>query len=249
MNSLANACAIKQLLIHRFDDEALVSELRVRVREAQGLLKPAKADCYAVEAEKPTLSAAERLALLSRLVNDLQWRYTRDEVKRGYAKQITLRTGQTFMVSMPVSTCILYFSFVCGMVAGLAFPDLKSEARPCATSRQRPAPAPQPPGVADVTSAQAGSSPQPATKQLALAVFALRAVWCFTAGFSAPHRGLAGQDRGQARDRGPARPVPAGDGGCRHAAAERRASQRQEPGLNLIRPPAQAYPPHLLQLR
>lgn len=98
--SWKDAYAIEQLMVHLFDDDTLVSELQVRVREAKGSLKQAQADHYAAEADKATLSAAARRALLSRLVNDLQWRYTVDEVKRGYSKQITLRTGQFFMGSM-----------------------------------------------------------------------------------------------------------------------------------------------------
>ena len=96
------AYAIEQLLVHLFDDETLAGELQSRVREAKGSLKPALAEYYAGEVAKTTLSAAERRVLLSRLVNDLQWRYTVDEVKRGYTKQITLQTGQMFVVSMLV---------------------------------------------------------------------------------------------------------------------------------------------------
>lgn len=253
--SWTNAYAIEQLLIHLFDDETLASELQVRVREAKASLKQPQADYYAGEADKPALSDAGRRALLSRLVNDLQWRYTVDEVKRGYAKQITLRTGQLFMASMLVfaaavlmtlalpdllqfdvrllvpavlagcwgasfsmlsslkdrldtsdldalkvmrarwvlasrvligagGASILYFFFVSGMVTGPAFPDLKSEAQQYATSRQRPAPAPQPTGAADATLAPAVSGPQQAAKQPPLEVFALLVVWCFIAGFS-----------------------------------------------------------------
>jgi hypothetical protein len=97
-----NAYAIEQLLVHLFDDDTLTRELQVRVREAKSSLKPPLADYYSAEAAKTTLSEVERRALLSRLVNDLQWRYTVDEVKRGYTKQITLRTGQMFVATMLV---------------------------------------------------------------------------------------------------------------------------------------------------
>lgn len=110
------AYAIEQLLIHLFDDETLASELQARVREAKGSLKPALAEFYAGEVVKTTLSAAERRALLSRLVNDLQWRYTVDEVKRGYTKQITLQTGQMFVASMLV--------FAASVLVTLAYPAL-----------------------------------------------------------------------------------------------------------------------------
>ena len=51
--------------------------------------------------------------MLSRLVNDLQWRYTVDEVKRGYTKEITRQAG---------SFC--RWSFGLGALT-LAFPELK----------------------------------------------------------------------------------------------------------------------------
>lgn len=114
--SWTHAYAIEQLLVHLFDDETLASELQVRVREAKGSLKPALAGYYADEAAKTTLSAAERRTLLSRLVNDLQWRYTVGEVKRGYTKQITLQTGQMFVVSMLV--------FAASVLVTLAYPGL-----------------------------------------------------------------------------------------------------------------------------
>lgn len=112
-----NAYAIEQLLIHLFDDCTLNSELQCRVREAKEGLSPALAEYYAAEAAKTGLSANERRALLSRLVNDLQWRYTVNEVKRGYTKEITLKTGQLFILSLLV--------FAISVLLTLAFPNLK----------------------------------------------------------------------------------------------------------------------------
>jgi hypothetical protein len=54
---------------------------------------------------------------MSRLVNDLQWRYTVSEVKRGYTKEITLKTGQLFILSLVV--------FALAVLLTLAFPGLK----------------------------------------------------------------------------------------------------------------------------
>jgi hypothetical protein len=112
-----NAYAIEQLLIHLFDDCTLASELQSRVREAKDTLRPALAEYYAIEAAKTSQSADERRALLSRLVNDLQWRYTVNEVKRGYSKEITLKTGQLFILSLLV--------FAISVLMTLAFPGLK----------------------------------------------------------------------------------------------------------------------------
>ena len=97
-----NAYAIEQLLVHLFDDGTLANELQVRVREARDALKPALGDYYAAESVKTPMSADERRAVLSRLINDLQWRYTVNEVKRGYAKEITLKTGQMFVAALVV---------------------------------------------------------------------------------------------------------------------------------------------------
>ena len=115
--SWTHAYAIEQLLVHLFDDDTLASELQVRVREAKDALRPALAEYYAGEAAKTSLTAEERRALLCRLVNDLQWRYTVGEVKRAYTKEITLSTGQLFILSLVV--------FAGSVLLTLAFPDLK----------------------------------------------------------------------------------------------------------------------------
>jgi hypothetical protein len=112
-----NAYAIEQLLVHLFDEGTLAREMHVRVREAKEALRPALAAHYAAEAEKTSVSADERRALLSRLVNDLQWRYTVSEVKRGYTKDITLKTSHLFIVSMLV--------FAGAVLVTLAFPSLR----------------------------------------------------------------------------------------------------------------------------
>ena len=113
----SNAYAIEQLLIHLFDEDTVIGELQVRVREAKDALRPALAEYYGAEAAKTPLSPAQRRTLLSRLVNDLQWRYTVGEVKRGYTKEITLATGQLFILSLAV--------FAASILLTLAFPGLK----------------------------------------------------------------------------------------------------------------------------
>jgi hypothetical protein len=112
-----NAYAIEQLLVHLFDEGTLAREMQVRVREGKEALRPALAAHYAAEAEKITLSPDDRRALLSRLVNDLQWRYTVSEVKRGYTKDITLKTSHLFIGSLLV--------FALAVLATLAFPSLR----------------------------------------------------------------------------------------------------------------------------
>lgn len=113
----SNAYAIEQLLVHLFDDYTLAGELQIRVREAKEALRPALAEHYAAEANKTTLSTDERRTLLSRLINDLQWRYTVSEVKRGYTKEITLKTAHLFIVSL--------FVFAVAVLVTLGFPSLQ----------------------------------------------------------------------------------------------------------------------------
>src|SRR5262249_44693442 len=102
LRNWTNAYAIEQLLVHLFDDATVATELQIRVREAKVALRPALAEHYGAEAAKSSLTPADRRALLARLVNDLQWRYTVNEVKRQYSKNITINTGKFFILSLIV---------------------------------------------------------------------------------------------------------------------------------------------------
>jgi hypothetical protein len=93
--SWSEAYEVEQLLIPLFDDDTLRTELEVRVVEANGALRTQLADLSAKEVAAAGPAAVERRrSLLARLVNDLQWRYTVNEVKRRYSKEITSRTGR-----------------------------------------------------------------------------------------------------------------------------------------------------------
>jgi hypothetical protein len=111
-----NAYAVEQLLIHLLDDDTVVTELQIRVREAKTLLRKDLAEYYTTEVVKP-LAPGQRRALLGRLVNDLQWRYTVNEVKRQYSKSITLNTGRFFILSLVV--------FAAAVLLTVPFPELK----------------------------------------------------------------------------------------------------------------------------
>jgi len=117
-----NAYAVEQLLIHLFDDDTVVTEFQIRVREAKTVLRKDLADYYAAELVKTPLTPGQRRALLGRLVNDLQWRYTVNEVKRQYSKSITLNTGRFFILSLAV--------FAIAVLLTVPYPDLmKSDLR------------------------------------------------------------------------------------------------------------------------
>jgi hypothetical protein len=97
--SWSQAYEIEQMLVHLFDEERLKTELGVRSLEARTSLRPLLADLYArqiTDAKSPE----QQRGLLARLVNDLQWRYTVNEVKRRYSQDITSRTGWLFALAL-----------------------------------------------------------------------------------------------------------------------------------------------------
>lgn len=112
-----NAYAIEQLLVHLMDDDAVATELQVRTREATAALRRSLAEYYEQQAAKDTQTPVTRRALLTRLVNDLQWRYTVNEVKRQYSKNITLNAGRFFAASLAI--------FAVAMLATVVSPELR----------------------------------------------------------------------------------------------------------------------------
>lgn len=97
--SWAKAYRIEQLLVHVYDDPTMELELRRRLQEIQDVLGPPLTAWYesrATDSKQPTV----RRALLARLVNDLQWRYMVNEVKRGYSKAVTRSGGWIFVATL-----------------------------------------------------------------------------------------------------------------------------------------------------
>lgn len=95
----SDAYQMEQLLVDLFDERSLDVELQSRLLEAESSLRPVVAAHY-VKMAGALKTSAERRALLARLVNDLQWRYTVNEVKRGYSKEVTKITGLIFIVAI-----------------------------------------------------------------------------------------------------------------------------------------------------
>jgi hypothetical protein len=96
--SWSEAYEIEQMLVHLFDDETLRTELDVRSLEARRTFHPPLGDLYV--RELTGASPKQQRGLLARLVNDLQWRYTVNEVKRRYSQDITSRTGWLFALAL-----------------------------------------------------------------------------------------------------------------------------------------------------
>ena len=97
----SDAYQIEQLLVDLFSPTTLEVELQSRLLEAAASLRVELAAMYVKQAAV-LKTPAERRALLARLVNDLQWRYTVNEVKRAYMKGITRHTGMVFIGAIAV---------------------------------------------------------------------------------------------------------------------------------------------------
>jgi len=95
----SDAYQIEQLMVDLFDERTLEIELQSRLLEGDSNLNAALVAQYTKLATN-LKTVPDRRALLARLVNDLQWRYTVNEVKRSYSKEITKTTGLIFMLSI-----------------------------------------------------------------------------------------------------------------------------------------------------
>lgn len=115
----SDAYQIEQLLIDLFSETTLEVELQSRLLEAASSLRGELAALYVKQAAA-LKTPADRRALLARLVNDLQWRYTVNEVKRTYTKGITRETGMIFIGAI----FVFGVAFVVRQLFGLADRDL-----------------------------------------------------------------------------------------------------------------------------
>ena len=95
----SNAYQIEQLLVDLFDEPTLEVELQGRLLEAEAHLRPPLFEHY-VQRAQAAKSPQERRALLARLLNDLQWRHTVNEVKRTYSKEVSKSTGLIFVATV-----------------------------------------------------------------------------------------------------------------------------------------------------
>lgn len=95
------AYEVEQQLVHLYDDVSLSTEIGRRILEAEPHLSATLVAWYRRQVEVAT-DDSHRRALLLRLINDIQWRYTVKEAARNYTKQITQRTGLLFICAMVV---------------------------------------------------------------------------------------------------------------------------------------------------
>ncbi len=118
-----DAYDIELQLVSLYDYSTLRTELERRLLDADQALPVNVTKWYRKRAsaliEKAKLKASDETApdeqaLLTRLINDLQWRYSRNEARRGYTKQITARTEIFFIASVVI---FLAF-FLLGLLSG-----------------------------------------------------------------------------------------------------------------------------------
>lgn len=92
----SDAYQVEQLLVHEFAPSTVAQELQRRILEARTALRPEIARYYQATGAAATDVENKRVLLL-RLVNDLQWRYTVQEVGRAYNKEITRNVSHFFV--------------------------------------------------------------------------------------------------------------------------------------------------------
>ncbi len=102
------AYEVEQQMVLLYGAEALRTELSRRILvEAPHVLYPDTTAWYRNQLDKAQTLEDQRV-LLSRLVNDLQWRYTVNETKLGYVRKITGRTGWIFIIAVVIFIGFLF---------------------------------------------------------------------------------------------------------------------------------------------
>jgi hypothetical protein len=92
---------VEQRLVYHFEPVMLREELSRRLIEARDVLDGSVLEHYRGAAREARSDPHVR-ALLARLVNDLQWRYTVSEMRRHFMREITSKTGWVMvLVAIP----------------------------------------------------------------------------------------------------------------------------------------------------
>lgn len=103
---------VEQLLVQLFDEVTLNTELQSRLLETQTSLSPRHCEYYRNEARAAGASVDRRRALLARLVNDIQWRYTVAEGKRRFSKSLTTRSSIAFLIALSLFGLLVAVAYV-----------------------------------------------------------------------------------------------------------------------------------------
>lgn len=110
VHSWRNAYEIEQLLCFVITDQQLETELERRLAEAKAL-KIEHVDVIDQELHESTVAPAAKRIVLHRLLNDLQWFYTKRVQYRAASKRLMLRVSSLFMVALVVLFLVLFIQF------------------------------------------------------------------------------------------------------------------------------------------
>jgi hypothetical protein len=109
-HSWRNAYEIEQLLCFVMSEPQLETELNRRLAEAHAL----KLEHVAVidkELHEDTNPRADRRIVLHRLLNDLQWFYSKRVQHRAASKRLMVRVSLLFMVALATFALVLFIQF------------------------------------------------------------------------------------------------------------------------------------------
>ena len=110
VHSWRNAYEIEQLLCFVISEQQLETELNRRLAEAQAL----KLDYVAVidkELHPDSKPPADKRIVLHRLLNDLQWFYSKRVQHRAASKRLMVRVSLLFMVALAAFSLVLFTQF------------------------------------------------------------------------------------------------------------------------------------------
>ncbi|HEU4693048.1 MAG TPA: hypothetical protein VFS23_32020 [Vicinamibacterales bacterium] len=108
-HSWRNAYEIEQLLCFILSEQQLQTELDRRLAEARAL-KMEFVDVIAKELQDPAKPVDKRI-LLHRLLNDMQWFYSKRVHHRSASKRLMLRVSLLFMVALVTLFLVLFIQF------------------------------------------------------------------------------------------------------------------------------------------
>lgn len=147
-HSWRNAYEIEQLLALVLTEAQLATELERRIAEARAL----KLDHLDVieNLRKPTTPLVDRRILLHRLLNDLQWLYSKRFQHRNYCKRLLLRVSSLFVMALVTLVLVLFIQFFAHSPASSSLARGEAATRPAGTVNPR--------GAAPLFSAAAAES-------------------------------------------------------------------------------------------
>lgn len=96
-----DAYEIERLMVDLYDDKHIEVELSRRLVEAERNLFPNEYKYYSEQVEKlnENSTGVDRKPILDRLINDLQWRYTLNQLKRVFSQNIRTTISLVFILA------------------------------------------------------------------------------------------------------------------------------------------------------